>query len=83
MDSVSAIDLPLEAEHRLTERIPFLWLNERWQAIQTARCASRRGLDNVYEANRKLQQFAGLLSLRIAVELSSRPCFRGSDCKWQ
>jgi D-serine dehydratase len=60
---------PLE-ERSLTQRIPFLWLNERWQPLRTARATSTLNLSDVHDAERRWHQFAGLLA-EIFPELAS------------
>jgi D-serine dehydratase len=39
-----------------------LWLNEHWQPLQTARATSVLNLSDVQDAERRWQQFAGLLA---------------------
>jgi D-serine dehydratase len=52
---------PLD-ERSLTQKIPFLWLNEHWQPLQTARATSALNLSDVHDAERRWQQLAGLLA---------------------
>ena len=47
---------PLE-ERSLTQKIPFLWLNEHWQLLQTARATSVLNLSDVQDAECRWQQF--------------------------
>jgi D-serine dehydratase len=52
---------PLD-ELSLTQKIPFLWLNEHWQPLQAARTTSALNLSDVQDADRRWHQFAGLLA---------------------
>jgi D-serine dehydratase len=46
----------------VTQKIPFLWLNEHWQPLQAARTTSALNLRDVQDADRRWHQFAGLLA---------------------
>jgi D-alanyl-D-alanine carboxypeptidase len=48
-------------ERCLTQKIPFLWLNERQQLLETARATCALELSDVYRAHLRSQLFAGLL----------------------
>jgi D-serine dehydratase len=56
------VRLPSHDERALTQKVPFLWLNEHWQPLQTARAAAALDLSDVHDAERRWQQFAGLLA---------------------
>jgi D-serine dehydratase len=56
------VRLPALDAHSLTQKVPFLWLNEHWQPLQTARVSSALNLSDVHDAERRWHQFAGLLA---------------------
>ena len=57
-------------EHSITQKRPFLWLNKGWLPLEEARSASALNLDHVYDAEIRLNRFAGLLT-KLFPELSA------------
>lgn len=49
-------------ERSVAQRKPFLWLNDGWRPIDEVRIGSVLSLADVYDAERRLKQFAGLLA---------------------
>ena len=62
------VHLSAQVERSITNRSPFLWINEGWSPLARARSSSALNLDDVYDAQKAWDRFAPLL-LKLFPEL--------------
>ncbi|MHB8815816.1 MAG: D-serine ammonia-lyase [Steroidobacteraceae bacterium] len=57
-----AVAIPPDIRRLLADRVPFLWLNDRWRPIESVGAVSNLTLNDVRDADRRLRRFAPLLA---------------------